>query len=338
MKKIDFEAHFYTREYLEALNKNPGYPRFVYDDKNEKTGKLSYFADLVQPFSEALLGSLLDVSEGRLKVMDSLGVGVQVISLSAPGLEQLPSPVGTALARKTNDVLYEIIRKYPGRFLGYAALAPKDPQAAADELERAVKDLKFVGWNTHSNYGDSYLDEKKYWPILERAERLGVPIYIHPTVPAIPQARTYGFALAGAPFGFGMETALCMMRLIFSGAFDQFPRLKVIVGHLGEVLPFLMRRIDWAYLRPFPPAFRTLPKSPSEYLRNHVFLTTSGNYYEPAFMCTLEAFGLSRILLGTDYPYDDPRECHDFVGSLPISEGDKEKIFFQNARQLGIKI
>ena len=338
MKKIDFEAHFYTREYLQALRKNLGYPRFVYDDENEKSGKLSYFADLVQPFSEPLLSSLLDMSEERLKVMDSLGVDVQIVSLSAPGIEQLASPVGAALAQKTNDALYEVIRRYPSRFMGYAALSPKDPEAAADELERAVKDLKFVGWNTHSNYGDSYLDEKRYWPILERAESLGIPIYIHPTVPAIPQARAYGFALGGAPFGFGMETALCMMRLIFSGAFDRFPGLKVILGHLGETLPFLMRRIDWAYLRPLPPAFRTLPKSPSEYLKNHVFVTTSGNYYKPAFMCTLEAFGIDKILLGTDYPYDDPRECHDFVKMLPLPEGDKEKIYCHNAKKLGISV
>lgn len=338
MKKIDFEAHFYTREYLDALIKNPGYPRFVYNSKNENSGKLSYFADLVQPFSEPLLSSLLDLGEERLKIMNSLGVDVQVVSLSAPGIEQLPSSVGTGLAKKNNDLLHEITRRYPDRFMGYAALYPKNPEAAADELERAIKDLKFVGWNTHSNYGDSYLDDKKYWPILERADRLGVPIYIHPTVPAIPQARTYGFALAGAPFGFGMDTALCMMRLIFSGAFDRFSGLKVILGHLGEFLPFLMRRIDWAYLRPFPPAFRTLSKSPSEYLKNHAFVTTSGNYYKPAFMCTLEAFGIDKILLGTDYPYDDPRECHDFVGRLPLSEGDREKIFFQNAGQLGISV
>ena len=338
MKKIDFEAHFYTKEYLEALSKNSGYPRFVYNDKNEKSGKLFFFADLALPISEPLLRSLLDTGEERLKIMDSLGVAVQIVSLSAPGIEQLASPVGTALAKKSNDALYEVIRRHPTRFMGYAALASKDPEAAADELERAVKDLKFVGWNTHSNYGDSYLDEIRYWPILERAEKLGVPIYIHPTVPAIPQARTYGFALAGAPFGFGMETALCVMRLIFSGAFDRFPRLKVIVGHLGEVLPFLTRRIDWAYLRPFPPAFRTLPKSPSEYLKNHVFVTTSGNYYQPAFMCTLEALGIDKILLGTDYPYDDPRECHDFLATLPLSEGDKEKIYCQNARQLRISV
>jgi predicted TIM-barrel fold metal-dependent hydrolase len=155
-------------------------------------------------------------------------------------------------------------------------------------------------------------------------------------VPAIPQARTYGFALAGAAFGFGMDTALCVMRLIFSGAFDRFPGLKVILGHLGEVLPFLMRRMDWAYIRPLPPAFRTLPKAPGEYLRKHVFVTTSGNYYEPAFMCTLEAFGIDKILLGTDYPYDDQNECHEFLEDLPLPESDKEKIFSQNAIGMGI--
>jgi uncharacterized protein len=338
MKKIDFEAHFYTREYLQVLAENVGYPRFIYDKNNQGGGKLAYFAEIVQPFPEPLLRLLLDVGEERVNIMDSIGTDVQIVSLSAPGIEQLPPPIGTALARKTNDALYEVIRRNPCRFMGYATLAPKDPEAAADELERAVKDLKFVGWNTHSNYGDSYLDEERYWPILERANKLGVPIYIHPTVPAIPQARTYGFALAGAAFGFGMEAALCMMRFIFSGTFDRFPGLKVILGHLGETLPFLMRRMDWAYLRPLPPAFRTLGQAPSEYLKDHVFVTTSGNYYEPAFICTLEAFGIDKILLATDYPYDIATECHKFVEALPLSKSDKEKIYFKNAERLGISV
>jgi uncharacterized protein len=336
MKKIDFEAHFYTREYIQALAQNEGYPKFAYDENNQGSGKLSYFADVVQPFPEPLLRLLLDVGEERVNIMDSIGTDVQIVSLSAPGIEQLSSPAATVLASKCNDALYEVIRTHPSRFMGYAALAPKDPEAAADELERAVKELKFVGWNTHSNYGDSYVDEKRYWPILERAEKLGVPIYIHPTVPAIPQARTYGFGLAGAAFGFGMETALCMMRLIFSGVFDRFPGLKVILGHLGEALPFLMRRMDWAYVRPLPPEFRTLPKAPSEYLKNNVFVTTSGNYYKPAFMCTLEAFGIDRILLGTDYPYDVATGFYEFVETLSLSKSDQEKIFFQNAMRLGI--
>jgi predicted TIM-barrel fold metal-dependent hydrolase len=247
--------------------------------------------------------------------------------------------VGTALAREANDALSGFIKKYPDRFMGYASLAPKAPEAAADELERRVKELGFKGWNTHSNYGDSCLDDKKYWPILERAEKLDVPIYIHPTVPAIPQMKGYVFALAGAPFGFGLETALSMMRLIYSGVFDRCPELKIILGHLGEGLPFLMKRIDWAYVRPFDPAARpTLSKKPSEYLKNNVFVTTSGNYYQPTFMCTHEAMGIDRILLGTDYPYEDTEECIQFLEGLPLSQEDKDKIYSINAGQLGIII
>ena len=133
-----------------------------------------------------------------------------------------------------------------------------------------------------------------------------------------------------------MEAAMCMMRLIFAGVFGRFPGLRVILGHLGEALPFLMRRMDWAYVRPLPPEFRTLPRAPSEYLKNNVFVTTSGNYYKPAFMCTLEAFGIDRILLGTDYPYEVATEFYEFAEKLAISESDREKIYFRNAERLGI--
>ena len=221
--------------------------------------------------------------------------------------------------------------------MGYAALAPKAPEEAADELERAVKELGFIGWNTHSNYGDSYLDDERYNVILERAEKLNAPIYLHPTVPAVSQVRGYGFALAGAPFGFGMETAMAMMRLIMGGVFDRYPGLKIILGHLGETLPFLLKRIDWAYVKPFDPSLRpSLSKKPSEFFKSNVFVTTSGNYYEPAFKCTLEALGIERILLGTDYPYEDIKECMDFLQNLPITEKEKEKIYGINLRQLGI--
>ena len=223
--------------------------------------------------------------------------------------------------------------------MGYAALAPKDPLQAADELERCVKELGFVGWNTHSNFGDSYLDDKKYLPILARAAKLGVPVYLHPTVPAIPQVKGYGFALAGAPFGFGLETALCMMRLIYSGVFDIYPNLKVILGHLGEGLPFAFKRIDWAYERPFDPAARPkLSRKPSEYLKENVLVTTSGNHFKPAFMCTYETLGVENILLGTDYPYEDLEECIEFLESLPLPQSEKEAIYLANARRLGFTL
>jgi predicted TIM-barrel fold metal-dependent hydrolase len=338
MKKIDFEAHFYTDEYLKTLSENSDYPRIL-ELENEKRRRLWYAADVDQPFGDPLLNDLLDHGEERLKRMDAARVDIQLLSLSAPGLEQLDPVTGASLAKESNNYLAEVIKRYPDRFMGYAALAPKNPEEAADELERAVKDLGFIGWNTHSNYGDSYLDDKRYLPILERAERLGVPIYLHPTVPAIPQLRTYGFALAGASFGFGLETAMCLMRLIYSGVFDKCSGLKIILGHLGEVLPFLFKRIDWAYVRPFDPAARpNLLKKPSEYLKENVFVTTSGNYYEPAFMCTYKAMGIDRILLGTDYPYEDPDECMQFIEGLPLSQEDKNKIYSLNAGQLGITI
>jgi predicted TIM-barrel fold metal-dependent hydrolase len=336
MKRIDFEAHFYTPKYVETMYRNKGYPRFAEDEKT-KGRRLWYNPEVGQPFAEFLLNDLLDLGSERLKKMDRCGVDVQMLSLSAPGLEQLEPNTGAALAKSANDALFEVIRKYPDRFMGYAALAPKNPEAAADEMERCVKELGFKGWNTHSNYGDSYLDDKKYWPIIGLCERLGVPIYVHPTVPAIAQVKGYGFALAGAPFGFGLETELCMMRLIYSGVFDAFPTLKIILGHLGEGLPFILKRIDWAYVKPFDPSARpNLARMPGQYVRDNVYVTTSGNYYGPAFKCTYDALGIDRILLGTDYPYEDPEECIEFVEGLPISREDKEKIYSGNARQLGI--
>ena len=338
MKRIDMEAHFYPEEYIKAMYENKGYPRFD-DDAPSKGRWLWYNSEVGQPFADALLDRLLDVGEKRLQKMDECGVDVQVLSLSAPGIEQFDPATGTILARKSNDALFEVIRRYPDRFMGYAALAPKNPKAAADELERAVTELGFKGWNTHSNYGDTFLDDPVFRPILERAEKLGVPVYLHPTVSASPQMKGYGFALAGAPFGFGADTALCMLRLIYSGIFDRCPRLTIILGHLGEALPFLFKRIDWAFVRPFDPKARPkLEKMPSEYLKNNVFITTSGNYYQPAFMCAYEAMGKDRILLGTDYPYEDMEECMEFLEKLPIPKEDKDRIYGLTARSISFAV
>ncbi|MFZ0452064.1 MAG: amidohydrolase family protein [Desulfatiglandaceae bacterium] len=336
MKRIDFEAHFYTEEYVRVMYQNGGYPNFR-DDEKTKARRLWYNKDVGQPFADLLLNDLLNLDEERLKRMDEWGIDVQLLSLSAPGLEQFDPKTGTDLAKSANDALFEVTKRYPDRIMGYAALAPRDPMQAADELTRAVEELGFKGWNTHSNYGETYLDDMEYRPILQKAEKLGVPIYIHPTVSAITQMRGYGFALAGAPFGFGMEAALCIMRLIYSGAFDKYPGLKVILGHLGEALPFLLERIDWAYVRPFDPDARPkLSKKPSEYLRNNIYITTSGNHYQPAFMCAYEAIGIDRMLWGTDYPYEDLQECIQSLEQKPISSLDKEKIYYRNAERMGI--
>jgi predicted TIM-barrel fold metal-dependent hydrolase len=271
--------------------------------------------------------------------MDAAGIDVQVLSLTAPGVEHFEPAAGTSLAQAVNDELAEVIERHPGRFLGLASLAPQAPQTAADELERAVKSLGFVGWKTHANYRGSHLDDEQYWPILERAAELGVPIFLHPTAPAWPALAKYGFALAGAPFGFGIEISVCMMRLIYSGIFDRFPALKIIPGHLGEGVPFLMQRIDFAYVRPwFDPAARPpLRKKPSDYLKENVLVATSGNYLPAAFACTREASGIDRILLGTDSPYEDSQECVHFLDALGLPKGDRQKIDYLNFARLRVE-
>ena len=336
IKRIDFEAHFYSKSYIDAMYKNKNYPRFE-DNLQTKGRMLCYNPEIAQPFADALMDRLLDLGEKRIQEMDRCGVDVQILSLSAPGIEQFDTKIGTELARRANNELYEVTKRYPDRFMGYAAIAPNDPKVAVEELHRAVTELGFIGWNTHSNYGASMLDDPKYIPIIEKAEELDIPIYIHPTVSASDQLKGYGFPLAGAPFGFGIDTAICMLRLIYSGIFDRCPKLKVILGHMGEGFPFIFKRIDWAYLRPFDPKMRPkLEKKPSEYLQENVFVTTSGQFHVPSFTCTYETFGPEKILLGADYPYEDTEESIQFVDNLPISKTNRVKIYNRNARSLGI--
>ncbi|MEM3641457.1 MAG: amidohydrolase family protein, partial [Candidatus Bathyarchaeia archaeon] len=236
-KKVDLEAHFYTKEYVKALIQNNRYPKIVMEEKTDSYYTW-FFKDTCTLFSTTFLEKLLDVNL-RLKEMEKFGIEIQILSLATPGIEPLEPNVGVTLARKTNEYLAEIIQKHPEKLNGFATLPTQNPTRALEELEYAVKDLGLVGWATHSNYGKyGYIDDEKYRPILEEAEKLNIPIYIHPTVPAIKQLRAYGFALAGPPFGFTVETAMCAVRLILSGVFDKYPRLKIILGHLGEALPF----------------------------------------------------------------------------------------------------
>jgi len=339
MKKIDFEVHFVIQEWIDALYENKTYPRME-ENKEKRTRRLYFTETAGEPFSDVLLGRLLDTGANRLKDMDNAGIDMQVLSLTAPGIEQFDINTAAKLAKQSNDALADIIGRHPDRFAGFAALPAKDPDAAVKELERAVKDLGLIGWKTHSNYGDAYLDDKRFWPILAKAEELDVPVYLHPTAPMITQLQTYGFALAGAPFGFGIETSMVMMRLILSGVFDAFPKLKIILGHLGEGLPFILQRIDFPYVRPHfkndPGARPELGKKPSEYILSNMFVTTSGNYLPPAFMCTKEALGSDRILLATDYPYEEATECMNFLEGLPLSQSEKEKIYYRNAGIFGV--
>ncbi|MCL5736590.1 MAG: amidohydrolase family protein [Actinobacteria bacterium] len=339
MKKIDFEVHFATQGWVDALTDNPDYPRLARDPASGNR-RLYYQADAAEPYPDALLAKLLDIGKGRIMAMDEAGVDVAVLSLTAPGVEQLDAAAGPAVARQANDALAEAIARYPTRFRGYAALYPKDADSASAELERCVKELGFRGWKTHCNYGDSYLDEKRYWPVLAKCAELDVPIYLHPTVPMIKEFWTYGLALAGPAFGFGVETSLAMMRLVLSGVFDEYPNLKVVLGHYGEGLPFILDRIDFAANFPHVTgdtgAFVPLKKKPSEYLRGNMWVSTSCNYLPGAFACSWNDLGSTHVVFGSDYPYGNMTECLAFLKGRGLSESAEELLYEKNAADLGI--
>jgi gamma-resorcylate decarboxylase len=241
-----------------------------------------------------------------------------------------------------NDELAHIVTAHPNRFAGFAAVALQDVRAAGDELERTVSQLGFKGAliNGYSNIGDmdtaQYLDESPVWDFWARVEALGVPVYLHPRSPLFNQRRIYeGYpVLADSPWGFGAETAVHTLRLILSGLFDRFPRLRIILGHLGEGLPFMLPRVEHR-LRHMSPELRGRQLKPvTFYLRENFYVTTAGHFRTQALIDTLLEIGPDRLLFSVDYPYESVEEQTDWFDSLPISETDRHKISRANALQL----
>jgi uncharacterized protein len=336
--RIDVENHFASEAWADALRKNAGFPRLT-DDPDFKY-RMFPAPGAWLPYR--LLDKLLDLDEGRIKLLDEAGIDVAVLSLAAPGTEPFEPALGTKIARATNDELAAAIARHPDRYLGYATLAPKDVEGACKELERCVKELGFRGWNTHSNFGDSYLDEKRYWPVLAKAEELGVPVYLHPTWPIIKEFQTYGSALSGPTYGFGAETALVAMRMLTAGVFDAFPKLQIILGHYAEGLPFMLDRVDRPYLqghvRPDPGVAPTLKRLPSEYLRENFLASTSGNYSPQAFECTRAALGAERMVIGSDYPFEDMDVCTRFLDEQAVSPAERAQLYTGTATKLGMSL
>lgn len=280
---------------------------------------------------------LFDLGALRLREMDEAGIDFQVLSHGAPSLQRLEAEVAVPLAKQANDRLNEIVKGNPGRFAAFAQLPTADPKAAADELERAVTQLGFKGAMLHglTRQGE-FLDLPKFWPIYERAAALDVPIYLHPAVPhkAVIDAyyRDYLEKFPGlmtAAWGFTVETATQGVRLVLSGVFDAHPGLKIILGHLGESLPFSAWRIDMALARPgnTSSAFR-------DTFRNHFWITTSGNFSTPALLCCVMEMGADRILFSVDYPFVPNAPGVHWMRDVPLGPEDRAKILSGNARRL----
>ncbi len=300
---------------------------------------LSFLFGQDLPGLQRVRRQLLDLEGERLQIMDDFGVDVQLLSLTAPGVQTLPDDQATALATLVNDRLAEVIGRHPDRFAGLAAVAPQDPGAAAAEIERARRDLKLSGVVINSHTRNEYLDDEKYWPIFEAAEDLGAPIYLHPRSPSAQMAQPYKkFGLETGIYGFQAETGLHGIRLICSGVFDRFPGLRIVLGHLGEGIPFWLWRVD--YMHPVRSSHNARPKlelTPSEYFRRNFSITTSGMNWDAALRFCIEAVGAENIMWAIDYPYQLTEGAVRFMDAACISDEDKHKIFHGNAeRTFGI--
>ena len=289
---------------------------------------------------ERLLGfdvvaELIDLGDRRIAAMDAAGISMQVLSHNQPGCQALDASAAVPMAGEVNDLLFEAVKAHPGRFEGFAALPTADPAAAVRELERAVTKLGFKGAMINGHTRGRFLDAKQFWRIFECAEGLGVPIYLHPSRPqsAVMQAYFDGYEeLALAAWGFGIETGAHFLRLLFAGVLDAFPDLKIILGHLGEGLPFMLHRInDQTRLAA---ARRGLKKAPAQYLTENLVVTCSGNFSAPAFLCTVSALGVDNVLFSVDWPYESNAAAVDFLLRQPLAPRDLEKIAHLNAERI----
>ena len=286
-----------------------------------------------------LVEQLCDLDQLRIADMDAAGIDMQVLSLNSPGVEQLDAPEAVTIARQTNDWLAQAVQRHPDRFAGFAVLPTSAPGAADDELERTVREFGFKGAAINGHTHGRYLDDAFFWPILERAEALQVPISLHPTMPPQPVIEAYyvgNFSaevtrmLAMAGWGWHIETAVHVLRLTLSGAFDRYPSLQLIIGHLGEGLASMMSRIDHT----LPAQVTKLKRPIRAYLSENIHYTFSGFNYTAPFLDLLLNVGVDQIMFSADYPYASMAQARAFLDQLPVSSADKERIAHGNAERL----
>ena len=258
---------------------------------------------------------LKEVDEERIADMDESGITMQVLSVTAPGGDILESQDAISYATDYNNEMKQIVNRHSSRFAAFAVLPMKAPEVAADELERAVTSLGFVGTMINGTTNDKFLDDAQFASILSKAEQLDVPVYIHPNLPVKAVNDVYynnlpgslGFTLSIAGWGWHSETAIHVLRMVLAGTFDKHPNLKIIIGHMGEMLPMMMARIDSVYKD------AGLKKAVSEILKTNVWITTSGLFTQPPLQLALDTFGVDRILFSIDYPYSPNKTGRKFL-------------------------
>ena len=288
----------------------------------------------VSRLDPAIRTRLDDLGPLRLKEMDEGGIDVAVLSHGGHGMQALGADVAVPLAKRVNDRLYETVRTAPDRYAAFAVLPTADPKASADELERCVTKYGFKGAMTHGLQQGEFLDIPKYWPIYERAEKLDVPIYLHPSTPhkAVTEAYYKDYAqehpgITTAALGYTVEGMVQGVRMVLSGVFDKHPNLKIILGHMGEGIPYLIWRIQHTVGRGDKVKFR-------EKFCEHFWITTSGFFSDPAMVCAIMEMGADRIIFSVDWPYISNKDGTDWLDRMSLSAEDKAKIYSGNAEKL----
>ncbi|QNA87181.1 amidohydrolase [Sphingomonas sp. So64.6b] len=335
-KRIATEEAFCPPELLER------YRRLLADNAVDDigfNGMWGFYANSSSDRCQFIRDHLTDVGDVRLSHMDEAGIDFAVLALTSPGVQVMTTADGTAFATYANDWLADAIARNPDRFDGLAACAPQDPVAAAKEIERGVTKLGLKGVIVNSHIQHEYLDDQKFWAVFEAAEALDVPIYLHPNSPSDGLIKPMlGRGLDGAIWGFSVETGLHVLRIIVAGVFDRFPKLQLVLGHVGESLPFTLYRLDYMH-RASAASGRyegmpALKRSISDYLRDNVHYTNSGVAWDPPIRFLQETMGVDRVMYAMDYPYQYSVEEVARLDAMTIEPAAKKAFFEDNARKL----
>ena len=312
MKKIALEEHFISPGLIEYWQPT--------------------MTDVPKPIYDKIHAALTDFGDMRLASMDGAGIEKAILSIAGPGVQVEPDAArATAKAAEANDFLANVTGARPDHYLGFAHIALQDPQAAARELERCVRDLGFKGAMINGNSMGAYLDERQFDPFWAKAEELQVPIYLHPADPVQPYASFGSYKeLTRATWGWGVETGTHALRMIFGGVFDRFPKALLMLGHLGETLPYLLWRFDSrAKLYGV-----SLKRQPSEYIKENIAVTISGMFSAEPLNCAVAALGRSRVMFSADYPFESAAEAGHFMDEVAIDEALREDINWRNAARI----
>lgn len=278
----------------------------------------------------------LENSDERIAAMDEAGIDIFVLSQTSPGVQgEKDASVAALRARETNDYLHGEIEAHPDRYRGFAHLAMQDVRAACEELQRCVKELGFVGALINGSTNGVYLDDPCYLPFWERVVELDVPVYIHPADPLVQPYVLEGYpVMQGAMWGWSVDNSCHFLRLLFSGLFDRLPTLTIILGHMGETLPYFAWRLDSRYEATKSSYTPVLKKQPSDYFRSNLIITTTGVCQDSSLQCAIAEMGEDRVLFSVDYPYEDTNACTKWIETTPLTDAQREKICHGNAERV----